>query len=106
MSVPVGAFTGSAAFSRDDTAERGSTRSSSSTSSFDDEFTKLKSEREKQRREKVLQKLSRSVSISNRAAGEPPSCSYDMNDTEILLSELAGTSKRTMQPPDDDDKEQ
>lgn len=99
MSVPIGhGGFDSAGFSRDPNS---STRSSSNCS-LDDEFSKLKSEREKQRVEKALQKLSRSV--SNRATGEPSS--LEANETEILLSELAGSSRRYLHPSDCDDKDQ
>lgn len=101
MSVPLphgsGGFS-SAAFARDN---NGSTRSSSSNGSLDDEFSKLKSEREKQRIDKAMQKLSRSV--SNRATGERSS--VDMNDTEILLSELASTSRQSHLPLSSDERE-
>jgi hypothetical protein len=102
MSVPLehgGRGFDSTAFVKDNNE---SVHSSSSSVSLDDEFTKLKSEREKKRKEKALQKLSRS--ISNRITTEPSS--LDMNDTEMLLSELASTSRRYLHPTDCEEKEQ
>ncbi|KAJ8679282.1 hypothetical protein QAD02_015069 [Eretmocerus hayati] len=90
---------GASAFDREN---NGSTRSSSSTSSLDDEFTKLKTEREKQRREKAIRKISRS--LSNRASQEPSF--VENNDTELLLAELAHASKQYLHPSDCEDKEQ
>lgn len=63
---------------------------SSSTNSIqgeEDEFEKLKLERNKQR----VEKLTRKLSMNNRAVLEPPS--LDNEDCVSLLSELANVSR-------------
>lgn len=77
-----------------------SSRSSSSVSvSSDDEFTKLKTEREKQRRDRVERRLARSISghtnlISRHSRGS-------LDNEHLLLSELANTSRLSMAQDDD-----
>ncbi|XP_031839862.1 bestrophin-2 isoform X2 [Nomia melanderi] len=80
-----------------------STRSSSCTSvNSDDEFTKLKTEREKQRRDRVVRRLARSTSGHTNLLGAQ---SRSVLDTEhLLLSELANTSRMSMEASDRDDK--
>ncbi|XP_058790502.1 bestrophin-4 [Phymastichus coffea] len=97
MSVPANVFNNT----RYHRERRDSTHSTSSSSSVDDEFEKLKFERNKLRKEKVIRKLSRTV--SNRASGEVPS--LDANDAEMLLSELATSSRRYLHPSDCEDKD-
>ncbi|KOX69683.1 Bestrophin-2 [Melipona quadrifasciata] len=77
-----------------------SSRSSSSVSvSSDDEFTKLKTERERQRRDRVERRLARSISghtnlISGHSRGS-------LDNEHLLLSELANTSRLSMAQDDD-----
>ncbi|KAG7198266.1 hypothetical protein KM043_005669 [Ampulex compressa] len=81
-----------------------STRSSScSSGTSDDEFTKLKTEREKQRREKAFRRLARSVSGHSGMylAGQSKS---GLDTETLLLSELANTSRLSMRPTDREDK--
>lgn len=80
-----------------------STRSSSSASvNSDDEFTKLKKEREKQRRDRLVLKLASSTSgHTNVFCGT----SRSLLDAEhLLLTELANTSRMSMEASDRDDK--
>lgn len=78
-------------------------RSSSSASvNSDDEFTKLKTKREKQRRDRVERRLARSISghtylISGQSRGS-------LDNEHLLLSELANTSRLSMAQNDRDDK--
>lgn len=75
----------------------------STNSSSDDEFTKLKLERESQRREKAFRRLARSISghgniISTEAR--------NLTENEVLLlAELADASRLSLVPRDNDDKE-
>ncbi|XP_076237802.1 bestrophin-2 isoform X1 [Calliopsis andreniformis] len=80
-----------------------STGSSSCTSvNSDDEFTKLKTEREKQRRDRVEKRLARSSSGNkNLMGGQSISC---LDNEHLLLSELANTSRLSMVAGDSDDK--
>nr|XP_050868666.1 bestrophin-4-like isoform X1 [Vespula vulgaris]XP_050868667.1 bestrophin-4-like isoform X1 [Vespula vulgaris]XP_050868669.1 bestrophin-4-like isoform X1 [Vespula vulgaris]XP_050868670.1 bestrophin-4-like isoform X1 [Vespula vulgaris] len=74
----------------------------STNSSSDDEFTKLKIERENQRREKAFRRLARSISghgniLSNEAR--------NLTENEVLLlAELADASRLSLVPRDNDDK--
>ncbi|XP_034196708.1 bestrophin-2 isoform X1 [Osmia lignaria lignaria] len=80
-----------------------STRSSScATTDSDDEFTKLKTEREKQRREKVVRRLARSTSGHNNLISGHSASTLD--GEHLLLSELAHTSRLSMGQEDLDDK--
>ncbi|XP_043528624.1 bestrophin-4 isoform X2 [Frieseomelitta varia] len=80
-----------------------SSRSSSLASvNSDDEFTKLKTERERQRRERIERRLARSISghtnlISRQSRGS-------LDNEHLLLSELANTSRLSMARDDSDDK--
>ncbi|XP_043253559.1 bestrophin-4-like isoform X1 [Colletes gigas] len=80
-----------------------STRSSSCASvNSDDEFTKLKTEREKQRRDRVVRRLARSSSGQNNLIGGQ---SRSPLDTEhLLLSELANASRLSMVQIDGEEK--
>nr|XP_033341916.1 bestrophin-4 isoform X1 [Megalopta genalis] len=80
-----------------------STRSSSCTSvNSDDEFTKLKTERKKQRRDRVVRRLARSTSGHTNLLGDQ---SRSVLDTEqLLLSELVNTSRLSMSASDRDEK--
>ncbi|XP_076620326.1 bestrophin-4 isoform X2 [Colletes latitarsis] len=80
-----------------------STRSSSCASvNSDDEFTKLKTEREKQRRDRVVRRLARSTSGQNNLIGGQ---SRSPLDTEhLLLSELANASRLSMVQIDGEEK--
>lgn len=78
-----------------------STHSSSSVSiNSDDEFTKLKTERERQRRDRVERRLARSISghtnlISGHSRGS-------LDNEHLLLSELGNTSRLSMAQDSDD----
>ncbi|XP_063979651.1 bestrophin-4-like [Diachasmimorpha longicaudata] len=72
-----------------------SIRSSTTSGSSDDEFTRLKLERDKQRRDRAIRKLARSVSGNQP---DPPS-SMDLDET-LLLTEMAETSRAAMRPAD------
>ncbi|KAI4502830.1 hypothetical protein M0802_001874 [Mischocyttarus mexicanus] len=75
----------------------------SANSSSDDEFTKLKIERENQRREKAFRRLARSVSGH---ANIIPTEAKNLTDNEyLLLSELADASRMSLVPKSSDDKE-
>ncbi|CAK9804900.1 Best2 [Anthophora quadrimaculata] len=80
-----------------------STGSSSCTSvNSDDEFTKLKTEREKQRRDRMERRLARSTSGQNNllnAISRSP-----LDSEHLLLAELANTSRLSMAPGDRDEK--
>lgn len=80
-----------------------STRSSSCASiNSDDEFTKLKTEREKERRDRVVRRLARSISGPKNLLGGQ---STSLSDNEhLLLSELANTSRLSMAQGDHDEK--
>ena len=68
--------------------------SNQSTDGSVDEFTRLKSEREKQRRDKAIIKLARSISSNRQSVG-----SVEFGDAEtLLLSELADASRIAMIP--------
>ncbi|XP_012261538.1 bestrophin-4 [Athalia rosae] len=72
--------------------------SSSSTVSSDDEFSKLKTEREKQRRDRTILKLARSISAQTQInqAGR-----LGAGDSEALLTELGHSSRISLRPRDD-----
>ncbi|XP_046742225.1 bestrophin-2 isoform X3 [Diprion similis] len=72
--------------------------SSTSTMNSDDEFLKLKTEREKQRRDKAVLKLARSISAQTQInhAGN-----LNASDSEALLTELAQTSRISIRPRND-----
>lgn len=80
-----------------------STHSSSSVSiNSDDEFTKLKTERERQRRDRVERRPATSISghtnlISGHSRGS-------LDNEHLLLSELANTSRLSMAQDDSDNK--
>lgn len=72
-----------------------SNQSSTTTEGSDDEFTKLKIEREKQRQEKAKQKIARSISSRNQSYAQLQA--LDQTDTEtLLLTELADASRLSM----------
>lgn len=80
-----------------------STRSSSCTSvNSDDEFTKLKTERERQRRDRIVRKLARSTSRQNNLASAHSRSPLDQD--HLLLSDMANTSRLSMALVDNDDK--
>ncbi|XP_017756395.1 PREDICTED: bestrophin-4 isoform X4 [Eufriesea mexicana] len=80
-----------------------STRSSSCTSvNSDDEFTKLKTERERQRRDRVVRKLARSTSGHNNLISAHSRSPLDHE--HLLLSDMANTSRLSMALVDNDDK--
>ncbi|XP_054000930.1 bestrophin-4-like isoform X1 [Hylaeus anthracinus] len=80
-----------------------STGSSSCTSvNSDDEFTKLKTEREKQRRDRVVRRLARSTSGHNNLISGHSRSPLDTEN--LLLSELANTSRLSMVQIDGDEK--
>uniref|UniRef100_A0ABD2XS31 Bestrophin homolog n=1 Tax=Trichogramma kaykai TaxID=54128 RepID=A0ABD2XS31_9HYME len=100
LSVPLGQDYVYKPLSNRDT-DQPSTRSSSPSPSTtveengsDDEFTKLKLERENSRAKRAVEKLTSTISISNRLAGEAAATSLGALDTDIILSELATMSKR------------
>ncbi|XP_014605410.1 PREDICTED: bestrophin-4 isoform X2 [Polistes canadensis] len=75
----------------------------SANSSSDDEFTKLKVERENQRREKAFRRLARSVSGHTSII---PSEARNLTENELLLlTELADASRMSLVPKSSDDKE-
>ncbi|XP_024944664.1 bestrophin-2 isoform X2 [Cephus cinctus] len=84
-----------------------SIRSSASSGSSDDEFSKLKTEREKQRKDRAMKLLARSVSAQTHVSGHSGSggALLDAADSETLLSELANTSRLSLRLPDHDDRE-
>uniref|UniRef100_A0A6V7JK97 Bestrophin homolog n=1 Tax=Bracon brevicornis TaxID=1563983 RepID=A0A6V7JK97_9HYME len=105
-SAPVGPTTTAARFSGgfDYQTETGhateddniSIRSVSTNSvSSDDEFTRLKLERDKQRRDRAMRRLARSIS------GQRAASSMDLDGETLLLTELAETSRVSMKPPSD-----
>jgi hypothetical protein len=65
---------------------------SSTESTSEDEFTRLKSKREKERKEKLIWKLARSISAQQAAMGTE----YD--DNEQLLMDLTGNSRTGLLP--------
>ncbi|XP_016920359.1 bestrophin-4 isoform X2 [Apis cerana] len=78
-----------------------STRTSSCSSiNSDDEFSKLKSEREKQRREKIVRRLARSTSGHNNLIDEHSRSSLDEH---LLLTDMANTSRLSMMHGDNED---
>ncbi|KOC66844.1 Bestrophin-2 [Habropoda laboriosa] len=80
-----------------------STRSSSCTSvNSDDEFTKLKTEREKQRRDRIERRLARSTSGQNNLLSGTSRSPLD--NEHLLLAELANTSRLSMSQGDHDEK--
>ncbi|KZC11729.1 Bestrophin-2, partial [Dufourea novaeangliae] len=80
-----------------------STASSSCASgNSDDEFTKLKLEREKERRDRAVRRLARSTSgHGNLLSGQSKS---PLDTEHLLLSEMANTSRVSMGPLNQDDK--
>ena len=76
--------------------------SSSVSVNSDDEFTKLKTERERQRRDRIEQRLARSTSGHTNLIGGHSRGSLD--NEHLLLSELANTSRLSMAQDDRDDK--
>ncbi|XP_011297701.1 bestrophin-4 [Fopius arisanus] len=72
-----------------------SIRSSETSTSSDDEFTRLKLERDRQRRDRAMRKLARSVSGTQQ---DPPS-SMDLDET-LLLTELGEASRASLRPAD------
>ncbi|XP_043502413.1 bestrophin-4-like isoform X2 [Polistes fuscatus] len=75
----------------------------SANSSSDDEFTKLKVERENQRREKAFRRLARSV--SGHTSIIPPEARNLTENELLLLTELADASRMSLVPRSSDDKE-
>jgi len=65
---------------------------SSTDSTSEDEFTRLKCKREKERREKLIRKLARSISAQQAAVG------MDYEDNEQLLMDLTGNSRTGLLP--------
>jgi len=65
---------------------------SSTDSTSEDEFTRLKSKREKERKEKLIRKLARSISAQQAAIG------MDYEDNEQLLMDLTGNSRTGLLP--------
>lgn len=76
-----------------------SSDSSSASVNSDDEFTKLKTEREKQRRDKVERRLARSTSGRNNLISGNSKSSID--NEHLLLSDMANTSRLSMAQGDD-----
>lgn len=76
-----------------------SSDSSSASVNSDDEFTKLKTEREKQRRDKVERRLARSTSGRNNLISGNSKSSID--NEHLLLSDMANTSRLSMTQGDD-----
>lgn len=83
-------------------ADNVSIHSLSSSTTSDDEFSKLKTEREKQRKDRVLMKLARSISAQTQVGGQIGRLS-SVEDSEALLAELANTSRISLRPTDRDD---
>ncbi|XP_076640971.1 bestrophin-4 isoform X2 [Halictus rubicundus] len=80
-----------------------STQSSSSASlNSDDEFTKLQTEKEKQKRENMLRRLARSTSGQTNLLGGQSRSAPDTE--ELLLAEMATTSRQSMAASDREDK--
>ena len=80
-----------------------STASSSCASiTDDDEFTKLKTEREKERRSRVVRRLARSTSGNSNLIGAQSTSL--LGNEHLLLSEMANTSRISMGHGDPDDK--
>lgn len=65
---------------------------SSTDSTSEDEFTRLKCKRDKERREKLIHRLARSISVQQTAMG------MDYDDNEQLLLELTGNSRTGLLP--------
>jgi len=63
--------------------------SSTDSSTSEDEFTRLKCKREKERKEKLIRKLARSISAQQAAVG------MDYDDNEQLIMDLRGGLSRT-----------
>ncbi|XP_066603705.1 bestrophin-4-like isoform X2 [Prorops nasuta] len=79
-----------------------------SNSSSDDEFTKLKLEREKERRDRAMRILGRSGTASGEnlpsaVTGEP---STSLDRETMLLAELADASRRSLQPSKNQEQSQ
>lgn len=72
-----------------------------STGSEDDEFTKLKIERDKQRHDRAMRKLARSASENQPVV---IGSSVDLSRENFLLGELAETSRISFNPSDRNDK--
>ncbi|XP_015514851.1 bestrophin-4 isoform X1 [Neodiprion pinetum] len=72
--------------------------SSTSTMNSDDEFLKLKTEREKQRREKAVLKLARSISAQTQINHGG---NLNASDSEALLTELTQSSRISIRPRND-----
>lgn len=78
-----------------------STRTSSCSSiNSDDEFSKLKTEREKKRREKIVRRLARSTSGHNNLIDEH---SRSFLDEHLLLTDMANTSRLSMMRGESED---
>lgn len=74
-----------------------------SNSSSDDEFTKLKLARQRQKREREMKRLARSISGQTNATGSGYARNLMDNET-LLLTELADASRASMRPSSSDDK--
>ncbi|KAK2581959.1 hypothetical protein KPH14_002400 [Odynerus spinipes] len=74
-----------------------------SNSSSDDEFTKLKLERENQRRERAFKRLARSISGHTNVIPAEQTRNLIDNET-LLLTELADASRASMRSGNSDDK--
>ena len=80
-----------------------STGSSSCVSTTDDdEFTKLKTEREKERRSRVVRRLARSTSGNSNLIGAQSTSL--LGNEHLLLSEMVNTSRLSMAQGDAEDK--
>lgn len=76
--------------------------SSCASTTDDDEFTKLKTEREKERRSRVVRRLARSTSGNSNLIGAQSTSL--LGNEHLLLSEMANTSRLSMVQGDPDDK--
>lgn len=94
---PVSGYDGCGTVEEDNVSSRSSV---CSTVSSDDDFTRLKLERDKERRDRAMKKFVRSVSGNGRT-DEPSSLEMD---TETLLNEMAETSKISLQRSDQNSK--
>ncbi|KDQ89402.1 hypothetical protein L798_06824 [Zootermopsis nevadensis] len=65
---------------------------SSTDSTSEDEFSRLKSKRQKERKEKLMQRLARSISAQQAAIG------MDYQDNELLLMDLTASSRTGLIP--------
>ncbi|XP_043283504.1 bestrophin-4 [Venturia canescens] len=95
---PVSGYGGSGTAEEDNISSRSSV---CSTVSSDDDFTRLKLERDKERRDRAMKKLVRSVSGNQRNEG--PS-SLELDTETLLLNEMAETSKISLQRSDRNSK--